>query len=284
MGEDTAWPRSSGWPRSGRRRRPPPGRIEPLDLLDDFAEHVRGFVDLCAGPLCGWWPTPPTAWAAWWSQVFDTLPFDLEMMYGELDGTFPNHPADPIQPENLATCRPGARGRRRRGAGLRRRRRPGVPRRRSGGTPLWARPPPPSWPRACSSEPGSTILYNLICSQAVPEVIREHGGTPVRTRVGHSFIKAVMAETGGVRRRALGPLLLPRQLPGRLGLRIAALMVLEQISKAGAPLSTLRKPFDRYAASGEINMVVADAAGSSTGWPPYPGTAQDRRRSDRRPR
>src|SRR4029450_6061791 len=109
-------------------------------------------------------------------------------------------------------------------------------------------------------EPGATILYNLICSHAVPEVIRENGGTPVRTRVGHSFIKAVMAETGSAFGGEHSAHYYFRDNFRADSGSIAALMVLEQISKAGVALSALRKPFDRYAASGEINTAVDDAA------------------------
>jgi phosphomannomutase len=109
-------------------------------------------------------------------------------------------------------------------------------------------------------EPGATILYNLICSRAVPEVVRENGGTPVRTRVGHSFVKAVMAETGAAFGGEHSAHYYFRDNFRADSGSIAALVVLEQISKAGVPLSALRKPFDRYAASGEINTAVADPA------------------------
>ncbi|HMK96646.1 MAG TPA: phosphomannomutase/phosphoglucomutase, partial [Acidimicrobiales bacterium] len=105
-------------------------------------------------------------------------------------------------------------------------------------------------------------LYNLICSKAVAEVVRENGGTPVMTRVGHSFIKAVMAETGAV---------FGGEHSGHYYFRdnyradsgsIAAVVVLEVLSKAGLPLSELRKPFDRYAMSGEINTEVKGPVGT----------------------
>ena len=108
--------------------------------------------------------------------------------------------------------------------------------------------------------PGATILYNLICSHAVPEVITENGGNPVRTRVGHSFIKAVMAETGAAFGGEHSAHYYFRDNFRADSGSIAALVVLEQISKAGVALSALRKPFDRYAASGEINTTVDDAA------------------------
>ena len=131
--------------------------------------------------------------------VFERLPFDLEILFGELDGTFPNHPADPIQPDNLVALQrrileTGA------DVGLafdgdadrcflvddK-----GVPVSGSTTTALVAA-------AMLEKHPGATILYNLICSKAVPEIIRERGGVPVRTRVGHSYIKAIMADTDAI--------------------------------------------------------------------------------------
>jgi phosphomannomutase len=108
--------------------------------------------------------------------------------------------------------------------------------------------------------PGETVIYNLICSKAVPEVIRERGGTPVRSRVGHSFIKSVMAETGAVfGGEHSGHYYFRENYRADSGL-IAALIVLELLSVADSPLSELRRPFERYAASGEINTEVHDPA------------------------
>jgi phosphomannomutase len=125
--------------------------------------------------------------------------------------------------------------------------------------------------------PGATILHNCICSKAVPEVVRERGGKPVRTRVGHSFIKAVMADTGAAFGGEHSAHYYFRDNYRADSGAIAALLVLEQMSKAGVPLSELRKPFDRYAASGEINFTVADPQAviehvAST----YPPDTQDR--------
>jgi phosphomannomutase len=113
-----------------------------------------------------------------------------------------------------------------------------------------------------AKQPGSTILYNLICSKAVPEVVRERGGNPIRTRVGHSFVKQVMAETGA----AFGGehsahYYFRDNFRADSGL-IASMFVLEQLSVAGVPLSELRKPFERYADSGEINTQVTDQEGT----------------------
>jgi phosphomannomutase len=191
--------------------------------------------------------------------VFAGLPFDLEILYGELDGNFPNHPADPIQPANLVD--------------LQQRIREtsadvglafdgdadrcflvddlGVPVSGSTTTAIVAK-------AMLEKHPAATVLYNLICSKAVPEIIREAGGTPVKTRVGHSFIKAVMAETNAVfGGEHSGHYYFADNYRADSG-SIAALVVLEMLSRADQPLSELRKPFDRYADSGEINTEVSD--------------------------
>jgi phosphomannomutase len=109
-----------------------------------------------------------------------------------------------------------------------------------------------------AKNPGETVLHNLICSKAVPEVIRESGGTPVRTKVGHSFIKAVMAETGAVFGGEHSAHYYFRDNYRADSGLIAAMIVLEQLSVSGRRLSELIAPLDRYAASGEINSVVED--------------------------
>jgi phosphomannomutase len=239
-----------------------PGRLESQNLLDAFAAHVRSFVNVDAlAPLKVVADTANGMGGLVVPRVFETLPFDLEILYGELDGTFPNHPADPIQPENLRDLQARVREV---GADV------GLafdgdadrvflvddqgePLSGSTTTAIVAK-------GILEREPGATILHNLICSRAVPEVVRENGGTPVRTRVGHSFIKAVMAETGAAFGGEHSAHYYFRDNFRADSGSIAALVVLEQISKAGVPLSALRKPFDRYAASGEINTVVADPA------------------------
>ncbi len=257
----------------------PSGGYERLDLLREFAVHVRSFIDPAAlRPLKIVADTANGMGGLVVPAVFDGLPFDLEVMYGELDGSFPNHPADPIQPENLRDLQArvvevGA------DVGLafdgdadrvflvddR-----GVPLSGSLTTAIVAA-------GVLEKHPGATILHNCICSKAVPEVVRERGGTPVRTRVGHSYIKAVMADTGA----AFGGehsahYYFADNWRADSG-AIAALVVLEQLSKAGIPLSELRRPFDRYAASGEINMRVADPqAVIDSVARAYPADAQDR--------
>src|SRR5918996_955502 len=255
------------------------GRIEPLDLLADFARHVRSFVDVGAlRPLKIVADTANGMGGLVVPKVFEGLPFELDMPYAQLDGTFPNHPADPIQLENLRDLRARVRTT---GADVglafdgdadrvflvddR-----GEPLSGSTTTSIVAT-------GILEREPGATILHNLICSKAVPEIVREQGGTPVRTRVGHSFIKEVMAETGAAFGGEHSAHYYFRDNYRADSGSIAALVVLERICKAGVPLSELRKPFDRYAASGEINTTVDDpAAVIDRVAAAYAGASQDR--------
>ena len=117
-------------------------------------------------------------------------------------------------------------------------------------------------------------MHNLICSKAVPEIVRELGGTPIRTRVGHSFIKQVMAETGAIFGGEHSAHYYFRDNFRADSGIIAAVLVLEQLSTAGRPLSELRKPFERYAMSGEIN---------TRGRRPAAVIERDRRRRTRTP-
>src|SRR5436190_9266388 len=240
----------------------PLGGLESLDLLGAFADHVRSFIDLDAlRPLKVVADTANGMGGLVVPAVFAGLPVDLEVLYGELDGTFPNHPADPIQPENLRDLQArvvevGA------DVGLAFDGdadrvflvdETGSPLSGSATTAIVAA-------AVLDKHPGATILYNCICSKAVPEVVRERGGTPVRTKVGHSFIKAVMAETGAAFGGEHSAHYYFRDNWRADSGSIAALMVLEQLGKAGVSLSELRRPFDRYAASGEINSKVEDPA------------------------
>jgi phosphomannomutase len=193
-------------------------------------------------------------------EVFAGLPFDIEIMYPELDGTFPNHPADPIQPENqrdlmarvletgadIGLAFDGDADR----VFLVDERAQGV----SGSltTALVAS-------RMLARDPGATIIYNLICSKSVPEVITENGGTAVRSRVGHSFIKQLMAETGAAfAGEHSGHYYFRDNFRADSGL-ITSMVVLAAMCATGKKLSELVAPLDRYSASGEINTKVADA-------------------------
>jgi len=247
--------------RGGTPSGPGGGRLTARDLLDDFADHVVSFIDPTAvAPLKVVADTANGMGGLVVPKVFERLPqVELEVMYGELDGTFPNHPADPIQPANqldlqarvvaggfdLGLAFDGDADRvfvvDEAGRGL------------SGSTTtaLLAA-------GMLAANPGATILHNLICSRAVPEVIREHGGIPIRTKVGHSYIKQIMAESGAVFGGEHSAHYYFRDNYRADSGIIATMLVLEQLSQAGAALSTVRKPFERYAASGEINTEVGD--------------------------
>jgi phosphomannomutase len=240
----------------------PPGSYRCEDLLGEFAEHVRSFVDVGAfRPLVVVADVANGMGGLVVPAVFEGLPVTLDLLYPELDGNFPNHPADPIDPENLRDLQARVREL---GADV------GLafdgdadrvflvddtgePLSGSTTTAIVAA-------GVLEREPGATILHNCICSKAVPEVVLEHGGIPIRTRVGHSFIKAVMAETGAAFGGEHSAHYYFRDNWRADSGSIAALVVLEQLSRAGVPLSELRRPFDRYAASGEINFRVGDPA------------------------
>jgi phosphomannomutase len=238
-----------------------PGRATQRNLLSAFADHVVSFIDPAQlRPLRVVADTANGMGGLVVPVVFDRLPLvDLEVMYGDLDGTFPNHPADPLQPANqrdlqarvvsggfdVGLAFDGDADRvfvvDEMGRGI------------SGSTTtaLLAT-------SVLRKNPGATILHNLICSRAVPEVVREHGGVPVRTKVGHSFIKQIMAETGAVfggEHSAHYYFLDNYRADSGL---IASMLVLDEISRVQQDLSVVRKPLERYSSSGEINTHVDD--------------------------
>jgi phosphomannomutase len=211
--------------------------------------------------------------------VFERIDaIELEVMYGELDGTFPNHPADPLQPANQRDLRArvasggfdvglafdGDADRvfvvDEAGHGL------------SGSTTTAILAA-----AVLRTNPGATVLHNLICSRSVPETIVEHGGVPVRTKVGHSYIKQLMADTGAVfGGEHSAHYYFARNYRADSGL-IASLLVLDEVSRTGQDLSVLRKPFERYAQSGEINTQVDDPlAVIEAVSQAYAGATQDR--------
>jgi len=246
---------------------PPAGALAPLDhldLLEEYAEHVRSFVDPAVlRPLKVVADTANGMGGLVVPLVMKALPFDVEILFEELDGTFPNHPADPIQPENLVDLKAAVLGR---GADI------GLAFDGDADRVFLvderAEPVSGSLTTALvavsmlDKHPGSTVLFNLICSHVVPEVIAEHGGVGIRTRVGHSFIKEVMAETGAVfGGEHSGHYYFRDNFRADSGI-ITALLVLELLSRADRPLSELLVPFERYYDSGEINTEVADPAGT----------------------
>jgi len=242
-----------------------PGTISQRDLLSDYAAYLTGLVDLsgirrlrvvvdAGNGMAG--HTVPT--------VFAGLPIDLIPLYFELDGSFPNHEANPLVAENLRDLQAAVTSHQ---ADI------GLAfdgdADRCFVVDEQGAPVPPSVitalvaVRALAREPGSTIIYNLITSHAVPEIVTEHGGTPVRTRVGHSFIKAEMARTGAIFGGEHSAHYYFRDFWRADTGMLAALHVLAALGGQDRPLSQLLTEFHRYAASGEINSTVPDAAAAA---------------------
>ena len=240
------------------------GTVTSQEMLGAFADHVRSFVDVPSlKPLTVVCDTANGMGGLVAPLVFEGLPFDVEILYPELDGTFPNHPADPIQPENLRDLQAAVLAA---GADV------GLAFDGDADRVFLidekAQPVSGSLTTALvaasmlKKNPGATVLYNLICSRTVPEVIAENGGKGVRTQVGHSFIKKVMAETGAVfGGEHSGHYYYRDNFRADSGI-ITALIVLELMSSSGMTLSEMLVPFQRYVASGEINTEVPDPAGA----------------------
>jgi phosphomannomutase len=239
------------------------GRVTKREMVEEYVDHVLRFVDGDRmAPLTVVADTANGMGGLVLPAIFDRLPVKLVGLYLDLDGTFPNHPADPIQPENQEDVRKTVLEH---GADLglafdgdadrvfvTDERAEGI----SGSliTALVAE-------AMLDREPGATILHNVICSWVVPEVIRQRGGTPVRTRVGHSLIKKVMAETGAIfGGEHSGHYYFRDHFRADSGI-ITALIVMERLSQAGGTMSELLAPYRRYHDSGEINSTVDDQQG-----------------------
>jgi phosphomannomutase len=241
------------------------GTVVQRDMLGDYAAYLRGLVDLSHGrPLkvvvdAGNGMAGHTVPAVLGDDVLERLPLEIVPMYFELDGSFPNHEANPLEPANLVDLQErvvtegadlglafdgdadrcfvidGA------GAAV-------SP---SAITCLVA-------VRELGRSPGSHVIHNLITSRAVPEVISEHGGTPVRTQVGHSIIKAEMARTGAVFGGEHSAHYYFRDFWFADTGMLAAMHVLAALGEQPGRLAELVEPYARYVASGEINSTVAD--------------------------
>jgi len=237
-----------------------PGTVTPRDLLPDYASYLMALVDVSGiRPLTVAVDAGNGMAGHTVPRVFEGLPLKLVPLYFELDGTFPHHEANPIEPANLRDLRRAVIDS---GADL------GLafdgdadrcfvvderadivsP---SALTALIA-------VRELAREPGAAVIHNLITSRAVPEIISEHGGTPVRTRVGHSFIKARMAETGAVFGGEHSGHFYFRDFWFADSGMLAALHVLAALGSQAAPLSQLLGAYRRYVATGEINSEVPD--------------------------
>ncbi|MFJ2772245.1 phosphomannomutase/phosphoglucomutase [Streptomyces sp. NPDC087300] len=249
----------TGVPESAARQ----GTLTQRDTLTDYAAHLRGLVDLTAirplkvvvdaGNGMGGHTVP---------TVFEGLPLELVPMYFELDGTFPNHEANPLDPANIVDLQERVRAE---GADL------GIafdgdadrcfvvdenggPVSPSAITALVAS-------RELARNGGKgTVIHNLITSWSVPEVVKENGGTPVRTRVGHSFIKEEMAKSGAIFGGEHSAHYYFKDFWNADTGMLAALHVLAALGGQDGPLSALVAQYDRYAGSGEINSTVDDQA------------------------
>lgn len=241
------------------------GGYTERDMLPAYAEHLRGLVDLSgirplkvvvdAGNGMGGHTVP----AVLGDAVLPALPLDIIPMYFELDGSFPNHEANPLEPKNIVDLQAAVV---KHGADL------GLafdgdadrcfvvdadgdPVSPSAITALVAT-------RELAKHPGGTVIHNLITSRAVPEIVTENGGVPVRTRVGHSFIKAEMAKTDAIFGGEHSAHYYFRDFWGADTGMLAAMHVLAALGEQDKPLKELAARFERYAASGEINSTVTD--------------------------
>jgi phosphomannomutase len=266
IGQDTGLAAIRAAVEAGVPAGPGGGRVTERDVLADYAAYLRGLVDLSgtrplkvvvdAGNGMGGYTVP--------AVLGDLGSIDLVPLYFELDGSFPNHEANPLDPANLVDLQKrvvveGADlglafdGDADRCFAVDERGEPVSP---SAITALVA-------VRELAKAPGSAVIHNLITSRAVPEIIEEHGGRPVRTRVGHSFIKQTMAETDAVFGGEHSAHYYFREFWRADSGMLAALHLLAALGTQDAPLSALMTDYDRYAASGEINSTVADQAAAT---------------------
>jgi len=239
-----------------------PGQIEERDVLGEYAAYLHRLVPLsdarrlrvvvdAGNGMAG--HTVPV--------VFADLPFEVVPLYFELDGDFPNHEANPLEPENVVDLQKAVvahsadlglafDGDADRCFVVDERGEVVSP---SAITALVA-------VRELAREPGASVIHNLITSRAVPEIIREHGGQPVRSRVGHSFIKSDMAEHGAIFGGEHSGHFYFRDFWHADSGMLAALHTLAALAEApeGSTLSALLVAYSRYSASGEINTRVAD--------------------------
>jgi phosphomannomutase len=241
---------------------PVPGSITTVDLLPGYADYLRKLVDISAiRPLTVAVDAGNGMAGHTVPKVFEGLPITVIPLYFELDGTFPNHEANPIEPDNVRDLQRAVvehhadiglafDGDADRCFVVDERGRVVSP---SVLTALIAS-------RELAREPGAAIIHNLITSRAVPEIIAEHGGAAVRTRVGHSFIKAKMAETAAVFGGEHSGHFYFRDFWFADSGMLAALHTLAALGGQGEPLSRLMAAYSRYHASGEINSQVSDQA------------------------
>lgn len=240
------------------------GSVTSFDPLPGYVDHLLSVVDPTAiAPLSVAVDGGNGMAGVVLEKVFERIPATLRGLYLEPDGTFPNHLADPLQPENLVDL-----------VALVESEHPDLGVAFDGDADRaffiddTGRPLPGSTTTALiarwflAREPGATIVHNLITSRAVAETVRAAGGVPVRTRVGHSFIKQIMAETGAVfGGEHSGHYYFRDNYRADSGM-LAMLVLLQVLSESGVPLSELRRDVEPYATSGEVNLRVEDRLGA----------------------
>ncbi len=239
------------------------GSVTKRDVLDDYVKHALSFIDVSkVKPLKVVIDAGNGMAGLVMPRVFEHLPCELVPLYFELDGSFPHHPASPIEPENMVDLQKKVREV---GADL------GAafdgdadrmfPVDEHGNVVDGSMVTAIVSNSLLRKYPGSTILYNLIVSKSVPELVNRLGGKAVRTRVGHSYIKAEMRQTNAIfGGEHSGHFYFRDNWYADSGL-IALLLTLELVSVEGKPLSELLKPLDRGVRSGEINTRVSDVQG-----------------------
>ena len=238
----------------------PKGAIAEQEILTGYADFLRHLVPLEESkPLVVAVDAANGMGGHTVPAVFDGLPFDVRDLYFELDGTFPNHEANPLDPKNLEDLQKFT-----------------VEQNADIGLAFdgdadrcfvvdeKGQPVSPSAicalvaSRYLDKFPGATIIHNLITSKTVPELIAEKGGTAVRTRVGHSFIKAQMAEHKAAFGGEHSAHYYFQEFWNADSGMLAAMHVLAALGQTDKPLSELMAEYSRYEASGEINSTVAD--------------------------
>jgi len=239
------------------------GQVIRRDVFDDYVQHALSFIDVSkVKPLKVVIDAGNGMAGMVMPHVFKHLPCELVPLYFELDGSFPNHPASPIEPENMADLQKKVREV---GADL------GAafdgdadrmfPVDEHGNIVDGSMVTAIVANSLLHKHPGSTILYNLIVSKSVPELVNRLGGKAVRTRVGHSYIKAEMRKLNGIfGGEHSGHFYFRDNWYADSGL-IAFLITLELVSVEGKPLSELLRPLDKWVRSGEINSRVSDVQG-----------------------
>ena len=241
-----------------------PGTSSEKDVLDGYADYLLSLVPMDIRPLKVAVDAGNGMGGLTVPAVFGKLPVELKGLYFELDGNFPNHEANPLEPKNLVDLQKFTVDN---GCDL------GIAFDgdadrcfivdENGDAVSPSTVCAMIAERYLGQNSGATIIHNLITSKSVPEIVAELGGTPVRTRVGHSFIKAKMAETGAVFGGEHSAHYYFSDFFNADSGMLAALHVLATLGVQDKPLSELKGKYERYIASGEINSEVADQAAST---------------------